>query len=237
MPEMVEDKEKQGQPMPVPAAPAAKPGVRAEQAARAGVALTALSWGATLAFGLSAIGAMGAPLTSWAAPLRPGGAAAGAGLAVFLMWVGLKRFGSHLRYVKPGQGRWVRGLGLAGAALLIGFGAASFFWVPSSKSLWWADLWHGAPLGLPLTLRPILFASLGIFGTLTLVVYALMNREAWAEFLIETEGEVKKVSWPARKDYLGSSLVVIVVITVVSLFLWAADAGLSELMKKLKIGF
>lgn len=237
MPEIVEDKEKQGQPSSAPAAPAAKPGVRAEQLARLGVVLTALSWGAALAFGLSGLEAMGAPLTSWAAPWRLGGVAAGAGLAAFVGWLGLMRFGGHLRYAKPGQGRWVRGLGLAGVALLIGFGAASFYWVPSSKSLWWAELWHGAPLGIPLTLRPIVFASLGIFGTLTLVAYALMNRDAWAEFLIETEGEVKKVSWPARKDYLGSALVVIVVITVVSLFLWAADTGLSELMKKLKIGF
>ncbi len=237
MPEMVEDKEKQGQPSSAPAVPAAKPGVRAEQAARLGVVLTSLCWGTALAFGLSGLAAMGASLVTWPAALRPGGLAAGAGLAAFLLWLGLKRFGGYLRYTKPGQGRWVRGLGLAGAAMLIGFGASSFYRVPSSKSLWWAELWHGAPLGIPLTWRPIVFASLGLFGTLTLVVYALMNREAWAEFLIETEGEVKKVSWPARKEYLGSALVVIVVITVVSLFLWASDAGLSELMKKLKIGF
>ena len=237
MPEMVEDKEKQGQPSPSPAAPAAKPGVRAEQAARLGVVLTALSWGTALAFGLSGLAAMGSPMTSWAAPLRPGGLAGGAGLAAFLMWVGLKRFGAHLRYVKPGQGRWVRGLGLAGAAALIGFGAATFYRVPSSQSLWWKELWHGTPLGMSMSLRPIVFASLGILGAVTLVVYALMNRETWAEFLIETEGEVKKVSWPARKEYLGSAMVVLVVITIVSLFLWASDAGLSEVMKRLKIGF
>jgi preprotein translocase subunit SecE len=65
----------------------------------------------------------------------------------------------------------------------------------------------------------------------------MQNRESWANFLVETEGEVKKVSWPARKEYLGSALVVVVVIAVVSLFLWASDAGLSRVMQKLKIGF
>ena len=238
MPEMVEDKEKQGQ--PAPAAPPApgKPGVRAEQAAKAGVVLTSLAWGVALAFGLSGVSALGSALVSFSGTsLRPGGLAAGAGLAAFLGWLGLKRFGAHLRYAKPGQGRWVRGILLASVAALAGFGAASFYRLPSSASLWWVDLWRGSVLGVVLSVKPILFAALGVFGTVTLVAYALANRESWAEFLIETEGEVKKVSWPARKEYLGSALVVVVVITVVSLFLWAADEGLSQVMKTLKIGF
>jgi preprotein translocase subunit SecE len=238
MPEMVEDKEKQGQPSPAPVAAPVKPGVRAELAAKAGVLLTSLSWGAALAFGLSSLPSMGGPvLTFPAAVLRPGGLVAGAGLAAFLVWLGLKRFGANLRYAKPGQGRWVRGIGLTTVAGLAGFGAAAFYMLPSYQSLWWADLWRGSVLGISVALKPILFGSLGVFGTVTLVAYALSNRESWAEFLIETEGEVKKVSWPARKEYLGSALVVVLVIAIVSLFLWAADEGLSQVMKRLKIGF
>lgn len=238
MPEMVEDKEKQGQPSPAAASAPAKPGVRAEQAAKAGVVLAALAWGAALAFGLSGWAAMGSPVGGVsAAPLRPGGLVAGAGLAAFLGWLGLKRFGAHLRCAKPGQGRWVRGIGLASVAALAAFGATALYRMPSSGSLWWADLWRGTVLGVVLPLKPVLFAALGAFGTVTLVAYALSNRESWAEFLIETEGEVKKVSWPARKEYLGSALVVVLVITIVSLFLWAADEGLSQVMKSLKIGF
>jgi preprotein translocase SecE subunit len=45
------------------------------------------------------------------------------------------------------------------------------------------------------------------------------------------------VSWPARKDFLGSAVVVLVVVVVVSLFLTAVDNGLSWLMQKTKIGF
>jgi preprotein translocase SecE subunit len=122
-------------------------------------------------------------------------------------------------------------------ALLAAFGAHSFYKLPSSTSLWWVKISEVTILGLPVPLRPILFASIGVFGTVMVAVYALQNRESWATFLVETEGEVKKVSWPARKEYLGSALVVVIVIAVVSIFLWAADEGLSRVMQKLKIGF
>ena len=237
MPEMVEDKEKQGQPTPAPEPAAAKPGVRAEAVAKAGVVLTALSWGATLSYGLSALPSMGASVAQAGPALRPGGLAAGAGLAAFLIWLGLNRFGAHLKYAKAGLGRWVRGIGLVGVGVLAAFSAHSFYKLPTSTSLWWHVIAETSLLGMVIPLRPILFASLGVFGTVMVAVYAMQNRESWANFLVETEGEAKKVSWPARKEYLGSALVVVVVIAVVSLFLWAADEGLSRVMQKLKIGF
>jgi preprotein translocase subunit SecE len=237
MPEMVEDKEKQGQPSPAPEAAPAKPGARVEAVAKASVVLSAASWGAALAYGLSGMASMGASLISTEPALRPGGLAAGAGLAAFLIWLGLKRFGAHLKCAKPGLGRWVRGTGLAGVAVLAAFGAHSFYKLPTSTSVMWKVIAETSLVGLTVPLRPILFASIGLFGTVMVLAYALQNRESWANFLVETEGEVKKVSWPARKEYLGSALVVVVVIAVVSVFLWAADAGLSRVMQKMKIGF
>jgi len=237
MPEMVEDKEKQGQPSPAPVPASAKPGARAEAVAKAGVVLTALCWGTALAYGLSALPSMGASLVAAGPALSPGGLAAGAGLAAFLVWLGLKRFGAHLKYGKPGLGKWVRGVGLVGVGVLAAFGAHSFYTLPSSTSVWWKVIAETSLLGVAVPLRPILFAAIGVFGTVMTVAYALQNRESWANFLVETEGEVKKVSWPARKEYLGSALVVVLVIAVVSLFLWAADEGLSRIMQKLKIGF
>jgi preprotein translocase subunit SecE len=237
MPEMVEDKEKQGPPPPAPAPSASAPGARAEAVAKLGVILTALFWGAALAYGVSKWASLGSSLTEAGPALRPGGLAAGAGLAAFLGWLGLKRFGARLKYAKPGLGKWVRGAAMVGVGVLTAFGATSFYKLPSSASLWWKVIAETSVLGVLIPVRPILFASLGLFGTVMVVVYALLNKETWANFLVETEGEIKKVSWPARKEYLGSALVVVIVIAVVSLFLWGADEGLSRVMQKLKIGF
>ena len=68
-------------------------------------------------------------------------------------------------------------------------------------------------------------------------VFLLLNQEKWAEFLIETEGEVKKVSWPARKEFVGSAMIVVLVVAVVSMFLHYVDAGLSWLMQRWGVGF
>lgn len=237
MPEMVEDKEKQGQPPPAPEPSKAVPGAMPELLAKVGVALTALSWGAALSYGLSGISSMGSSIAQSGPALRPGGLAAGAALAAFVIWLGFKRFGAHLKYAKPGLGKWVRLTALGFVGVMAVFMGTSIYKLPSSTSLWWQVIGDATVVGLTIPLRPILFAAIGAVGTVLLVAYALQNRDSWANFLVETEGEVKKVSWPARKEYLGSALVVIIVIAVVSIFLWAADEGLSRVMQKLKIGF
>jgi preprotein translocase SecE subunit len=233
MPEMVEEKKGQSPPAPAPA-----PGSRLRLALRAWVGLAALAWGGALCFLLSAWGVLGASTV----PLGRGSvnaAALGAGavLAVVLAAFVVKKFGPMMEYSKPGLGRWARTGALVGVGSLALFGAYAFYMAPGLSSPWWTDLWKAELFGKGLSVKPILFPAAGIFSTVLLVTYLLLNRDKWAEFLIETEGELKKVSWPARKEYLGSSLVVVVVVAVISGFLHVVDWGLSEIMKKLGIGF
>ena len=51
------------------------------------------------------------------------------------------------------------------------------------------------------------------------------------EFLANVKGELKKVTWPTRKDTYASTLVVIVLVLVVAVFLWAVDSVLSMLIQ------
>ena len=51
------------------------------------------------------------------------------------------------------------------------------------------------------------------------------------QFLREVKVELKKVAWPSRKQTLGSTLVVIILVTIISFFLGAVDIGLSSLVK------
>jgi preprotein translocase subunit SecE len=46
-------------------------------------------------------------------------------------------------------------------------------------------------------------------------------------FLQEVQAETKKVTWPSRKDVIGSTLVVIVAVFVIAGFLGIVDFGLS----------
>jgi preprotein translocase subunit SecE len=51
------------------------------------------------------------------------------------------------------------------------------------------------------------------------------------QFLREVKIELKKVTWPSRKQTIGSTAVVIVLVLIISLFLGAVDIGLSSLIR------
>lgn len=51
------------------------------------------------------------------------------------------------------------------------------------------------------------------------------------QFLREVRIELKKVTWPSRKQTMGSTVVVIVLVMVISLFLGVVDFGLSSLIR------
>ena len=51
------------------------------------------------------------------------------------------------------------------------------------------------------------------------------------QFLREAKAELKKVTWPSRKQTLGSTMVVLVVVVIISLFLGVVDMGLSSLIR------
>jgi len=51
------------------------------------------------------------------------------------------------------------------------------------------------------------------------------------QFLREVKVELKKVTWPSRKQTMGSTVVVLVIVTIISMFLGLVDAGLSGLIR------
>ncbi|MDM8514761.1 preprotein translocase subunit SecE [Desulfobacterales bacterium HSG16] len=53
------------------------------------------------------------------------------------------------------------------------------------------------------------------------------------QFLREVKAELKKVTWPSRKQTMGSTIVVIVVVMIISSFLALIDAGLSSLIQSI----
>jgi preprotein translocase subunit SecE len=53
------------------------------------------------------------------------------------------------------------------------------------------------------------------------------------QFLREVKTELKKVTWPAKKDTLSATVVVLVAVFIVALFLGIVDSGLSNLIKEL----
>ena len=54
--------------------------------------------------------------------------------------------------------------------------------------------------------------------------------EQWTrfrQFVTATWSELKKTSWPSKKEVTGTTLVVIVFVVVCALYLWVVDLGLN----------
>ena len=82
-------------------------------------------------------------------------------------------------------------------------------------------------------------ASYGIATALVVVAAAvafwIVNRPHSADFMIATEGEMKKVSWSSRKEVIGSTKVVIITTLIVTMILFATDLLFVQLFRWVRV--
>ena len=52
----------------------------------------------------------------------------------------------------------------------------------------------------------------------------------WQTFLREVRAELKKVTWPKRKEVQGTTIVVIVTCFIFGFFLWAVDVVMGQVL-------
>lgn len=92
--------------------------------------------------------------------------------------------------------------------------------------------------GLPFEVFGKEFLSAHVVAAFFLVgsmvgVYILVNRPRVAGFLVEVEGELRKVSWPTRREVLGSTLVVLILMAVLAAYIFLVDFVLANILKRL----
>jgi len=51
------------------------------------------------------------------------------------------------------------------------------------------------------------------------------------QFLREVKTELKKVSWPQRKETVASTSIVLVIVIIIAIFLGLVDLGLSKIIR------
>jgi preprotein translocase SecE subunit len=109
---------------------------------------------------------------------------------------------------KPGQGKYTRlGSGITVGAI-IAIGCLQLFRMLNGSDInpWIATMVPAA----------VLVACL-------IVTYWVLNKPAVADFLIASEGELKKVNWSSRKEVAVSTLIVIIVVIVMAVLLGTTD--------------
>jgi preprotein translocase subunit SecE len=86
-------------------------------------------------------------------------------------------------------------------------------------------------LSLPAVNRQAYWQALEIVGAMEFSIKEKF--EVAKQFLREVKTELKKVTWPSRKDTLSGTLVVLVAVFIIAIFLGIVDSGLSNLIKEL----
>ncbi len=54
---------------------------------------------------------------------------------------------------------------------------------------------------------------------------------AISRYVRETVGELRKVSWPSRQEATNLTIIVLIVMVIMSIFLWLVDLGGSGLLE------
>jgi preprotein translocase SecE subunit len=73
-----------------------------------------------------------------------------------------------------------------------------------------------------------------LIGAIVLLYLCYANRKT-VEFLIATEGEMKKVNWSSRREVLGSTWVVIAISVLIAAILLVADIAFSSFFRAIDL--
>ena len=114
---------------------------------------------------------------------------------------------------KPGQGYWTRLMSAMGWGTVVVLGAA-----------WLWDLLRTAKVGNIETVYVQAVAALAfvvVFGLL-LYYYLGVNTKV-VDFMVATEGEMKKVNWSTRREVLGSTWIVLALTAFTTVFVGLLD--------------
>jgi preprotein translocase SecE subunit len=142
--------------------------------------------------------------------------------------------GGFFHIYKKGQGYWTR-MGTAAAAGIIAALCIQFLY--SNLNVWLYPLFdpgtqssmsdelranaiaHAQSMTKLASMGGCLAFLLGFAG----LVFWLLNKPDYADFLIATDSEMKKVNWTTRKELIGSTKVVIIFMFLIAFLLFAFD--------------
>ncbi|MCP3919153.1 MAG: preprotein translocase subunit SecE [bacterium] len=138
---------------------------------------------------------------------------------------------------KKDQGRMARMAAFWTLAILIFYGCAS---LRNELVVRFSSL--GVPIGgvripvLGLDLTPALLIAGLILGASLWLLYRWQNKPKNADLLIDTESELRKVTWPTLEEAINGSIVVIFCVLFLMGFLAGTDYVLGELAKIVLLG-
>ncbi len=127
---------------------------------------------------------------------------------------------------KKGQATLTRLIAAVIVVLLLGWGSYALF------AGIYAENWTSSSIvsipGVGLSITPAFLIALGVFVGGGIILFRVLNRPNLVDLFIDTEVEMKKVSWPTRAEAWSSSMIVIVVTMIITVMLFVFDLVLNQ---------
>ena len=78
--------------------------------------------------------------------------------------------------------------------------------------------------------------AIAIGGIITAITYYLVFvKPRTVDFLIATEGEMKKVNWSTRREIIGSTTAVITTALILAVYCWVLEIGFVAFFRVIKV--
>jgi preprotein translocase subunit SecE len=122
-----------------------------------------------------------------------------------------------LSVYKRGQGKYTRMISAFGGAAIVAIGCLQLYRTLDAADI---GLWVE-------TMVPV-----GLFIALSVLMMWMVNKPSIADFMISSEGEMKKVNWSTRQEVAVSTIVVISVVIILAVLL-----GVSDFVLQLSVGW
>jgi preprotein translocase subunit SecE len=140
---------------------------------------------------------------------------------------------------KKGQGYWTRMGTALGAGLIIALTVWFFY---QQLPVWLTPAFTPANATTEQAIAARALArnvTLGICALMalgfSLLAWRLMNKPDNVDFLIATDGEMKKVNWTSRRELIGSTKVVIIFMFLIAFILFAIDIVFGYFFKLIRV--
>lgn len=136
------------------------------------------------------------------------------------------------------QGRYARMFAFWALLLLFAYGCFHGGGLAELLGRWMGDADQPLidPFPILKTLKTSTLIALGVLAVIGFTAHRILNRPRVADTLIDTEGELRKVTWPTWGEALQGTLAVTVMVAILFVFLTLVDAGLVKVMLRLMGG-
>lgn len=133
---------------------------------------------------------------------------------------------------RKNEGRYARMFAFWALFLLVAYGCFHGGGLSDMLNGWLGDSnsTYVDPFPILGTLKTSTCIALAVWLVIGFAIWRILNKKRLADALIDTEAEMEKVTWPTWAETWSGTLAVAAMVTVLFIYLFVVDLGLTKVM-------